>query len=327
MPLEKTNSENNHKESTIILSIRYAGSAVEGSINATELGNSLAGFGTLLEQASSVLYSSSASVSARVQTNFEHGSFIAYLELAYHFWEPVRDFINSPDYQAIKSLAETIGLLGLRKGLPASINSLISFIKYLQKRKITEEKSSFDMMEILIINQDGDPEKISVSKDIWKLFKSLKARSALQETLSPLKHSGIDEITFHISGTPESQKTIVTKDEYASFEIPLNEKVLIDERVREKILEVIAINFEGTSWQFREENKKKKIKAAITDSVFIRSVNNDEISFKKGDTITCLLKIFTYETLKGNKIEYEITKVLKLGRNPFTRISQPRFNF
>ncbi|XNL40222.1 hypothetical protein NBN09_00690 [Burkholderia lata] len=77
------------------------------------------------------------------------------------------------------------------------------------------------------------------------------------------------------------------------------------------------IAFSIVSLAFKDDNKWRlydgagTIHAAIADIDFLKRVDNNQVSFSKGDVPVCNVRVQQWQTADGAKTEYEVTQVLE----------------
>ncbi|MGE0903219.1 hypothetical protein [Dehalococcoides mccartyi] len=129
----------------------------------------------------------------------------------------------------------------------------------------------------------------------------------MSDMTRPVREQGIDRIDIR---TNQELLQSATKEDINAFEIP----ELLDEPI---LKETRKINFSIISLAFKENNKWRLsdgdaiFNVTMNDANFLSKVDNNLISFSKGDILYCELLTTQWQVQNGVKTEYEVIKVLK----------------
>jgi hypothetical protein len=152
-----------------------------------------------------------------------------------------------------------------------------------------------------------DGEVIEIPMPLLRLYQDIPVRVAAQKLIEqPLQKSGIDSFEVRESGKPI---ITITKDEASYFSRPeLPDETLVDE-VRRSAYSIISLAFkEENKWRLNDGNNP--ISVAIDDSDFLARVDNNQVSFTKGDILICDVHIVQKRTDQGLRTEYTVIKVV-----------------
>jgi hypothetical protein len=282
---------NNIAKETIIVS--YSGEALnEGSMNLDELLLALTGFGMVINEANGLLNKGGTKITVNIKA-FEVGSFHICTELQ----QSAINFLNAFNDPSITGLIILITLLGLQEKF-----GLIQLIKALKGKNIDklEEKGNTYILHV-------ENNTYEIPSELYDLYTDSKVRKGLEKLTKPLEQDGIDEIQFQ----DINKKTITTinKKELPYFQIKPKEEMLL-EKTSEEYLSMVSISFkDGNKWRFTDG--EQEFYALINDEEFLYNINNNFISFTKGDTLKVELKKRQWNTEEGLKTDYAIEKVLE----------------
>jgi hypothetical protein len=140
------------------------------------------------------------------------------------------------------------------------------------------------------------------------LYQDLGVRVAAQKLIEePLSKDGIDKFEIR-----EAKKPIllVEKQDASFFARPqIPEEILVDE-IRRSAYSIISLAFkEDNKWRLNDGSNP--ISATISDSDFLNKVDNNLISFAKGDILICDVRVTQKQTDQGLKTEYIVIKVVE----------------
>lgn len=276
--------------------VYYSGPILDsGQMDVRELAPALLAIGGLLEESNRVLNAGKATIAVKVK-KFEDGSFGISFEVIQNYSSQLIDLFSGKDCTAALNLLQIIGFGGV------GYKSLFYLIKKAKGRKPRQAK----VLEDGNIEIDFGGEVEEISKPVFNLYIDLKVRKEVENTIKPLSIEGIE--SFKVTDNKTVIET-VKKDEVQYFNTPEIE----DEKIQER--ETIAL-YSIHSLSFKEDNKWRlsdgtsTFFVTIKDEEFLRKVNENLISFSKGDILELKLKVITWETKDGMKTEYEAIKVL-----------------
>ncbi len=102
----------------------------------------------------------------------------------------------------------------------------------------------------------------------------------------------------------------VSRDEIDWFRVPEQADVLILDEHRKMAFSIVSLAFKDDN-KWRLYDGAATIHAAITDANLLKRVDNNRISFSKGDVLVCSVRVQQWQTADGAKTEYEVTHVLE----------------
>ncbi|APH12605.1 hypothetical protein ASJ33_05275 [Dehalococcoides mccartyi] len=281
------------KPQPIQLDITYSGPAVsDGQMDVRELAVSMLGVGSLFDSANQVLNGSASKINVNVKATAP-GSF----HILYEIIGPITSSLPMGD---IISSAEA--LKNLLFGSGTGILGLFALIKWLNNRKPKIEKINDGLYRLTIDNQSYE-----VPLELLNLYQNALVRRAMSDVTRPVREQGIDRIDIR---TNQELLQSATKEDINAFEIP----ELLDDPI---LKETRKINFSIISLAFKENNKWRLsdgdaiFNVTMNDANFLSKVDNNLISFSKGDILYCELLTTQWQVQNGVKTEYEVIKVLK----------------
>jgi hypothetical protein len=181
-------------------------------------------------------------------------------------------------------------------------NGLIWLIKKCRGKSPSKvEKISEDAVQTTI-----DGITIDIPLQLMRLYQDLSVRTAAQKLMEPLQRDGID--SFEVR---ENRTTVVRveKSEVSFFTKPnIPDEILIDE-VRRSAYSIISLAFkEDNKWRLHDGTNG--ISVDMEDGDFLSQVENNQISFSKGDILICDVRVTQKRTDKGLRTEYIVEKVI-----------------
>lgn len=285
--------------------VTYDGPALaHHEMDVRELAPALLAVGDVLEAATRALYGDRIKAQTTVRASFKSGSFGIDFQLATDWLLKVRDLLASDDTSAVLNAAELLALIGLlakngtRKGL-------LPVLKWLQGRQITRVEAGDNTARIHV-----EDESIEVETAVIQLLRDIAVREAIDKMLAPLDGEGID--TF-ASGTDEAFAVRITEDERLWFKAPgLQDELLLDDS-RKMAFSIVSLAFkEDNKWRLYDG--AATIHATISDRDFLARVDQNAVSFTKGDVLICIVRVQQWQTPSGARTEYEVTEVIEHRR-------------
>lgn len=281
------------------IKISYDGDSLQsGKMPVRELAPSLMAFAEAMEEAYKQLSNGEAELTIYVDSNFEKGSFNVNIELVSSI---IRELINFFSSKPVTALISFVTILGL----------LIKGIQKIRGRQIKKARGKEG--NIIIELEDG--EEILLDPEVFQLYRNVRVRSKLRDTLQPLQKSDISSISIIDKEDKEIAK--VTKEQIGYFDIGEKEgEEKLNEFPFEKVYSIVSVSFkEDNKWRLNDGTST--IYAIMKDGIFLQQMETDKISFSKHD----LLKVMMNEIQTRNqdnqlKSEYEIIKVIELIKAP-----------
>jgi hypothetical protein len=279
--------------------IAYDGPALrEGAMDVRDLAPALMALGQLLDAANVRINGQDAQIKLQVRAT-EHGSFQIALELAQTWTSQVLQFFATPEASGATNLLNWVLGVG---GIGAT--SLIFLTKKLKgKSPDSVSKISDNMMRITIGSESFD-----VPMELLRLYQDMSVRIAAQKLIeAPLAREGIDIFEVRKEGVRVS---FVTKEEAVFFTRPTIPDEPLTESVRRAAFSIVSLAFkEDNKWRLYDGNTQ--IHATIEDPDFLAKVDNNQVSFSKGDILICDVKITQTRTADGLKTDYVVEKVVE----------------
>lgn len=266
-------------------------------IDVRDLAPALLALGELFDAASSVLNENSAEVSVQVRAH-EAACFSIDLEVIQSLVKRGIALLIGDEFTAAINLKELLFWGG------ASGYGLVTLIKWL-RGKAPDKIERLDRGRVRII-LDGN--SIEVPLKLLRLYQDISVRSALERVvMKPLQKEGLDAVIFKDNGDVLID---VSKTEAEYFRTPEIEDInLTDDTIR-SAYSIVSLAFkEDNKWRLHDGNNQ--INALIEDEGFLKQVDENNISFSKGDILVCDVKVVQKQTSAGLKTEYAVQKVLE----------------
>lgn len=278
-----TNNKQTH------LDIIYDGPAVaDGSMNVKDLAPAMLSIGTLFEAANNVTNGQRATINIKVRAT-SSGSF--------HILYEVIQASQTMDSTLLTTAAQMAALLvgGTTVG-----KCLIELIKWIRGRKPKLNKIN-DELYILTI----DHESYELPLILLRFYQDASIRRSISEMVHPIKEQGIDRFQIREDGRLLQE---VTKEDVEYFDVPGVQELLLDE-VRRQVFSITSLSFkEDNKWRLTDGDNVFSV--SMKDAAFQHRVDNNLISFAKGDILLCDLRTVQWQVQGGVKTEYEVVKVV-----------------
>ncbi|AXF24804.1 hypothetical protein CUJ89_31705 [Burkholderia pyrrocinia] len=281
--------------------ITYDGPALESSeMDVRELAPALLAIGDLLEASTQALCDDQVQPQVNVRGSFKTGSFGIDFTLATSLLGRMRDMLGGSEGAALANAVTILTALGIAG--PRVGKGLFAVLKWLRGRKIQR----VEMQDhVAVLHVDG--EKLEIELSVLTLLRDVSVREATARVLSPLAREGV---TIFSAGTDTEVFETVTRDEIAWFHVPERADVLILDESRKMAFSIVSLAFKDDN-KWRLYDGASTIHAAITDANFLTRVDNNQISFSKGDVLVCHVRVQQWQTADGARTEYEVTDVLE----------------
>lgn len=277
--------------------IAYDGEALRSnSMDVRDLAPALLAFGKLFDEANRVINDNKTSVRLQVKATTA-GSFNISFLLDQSFLTQITGFLTG---EPVTAAANLITLLGFGSTITAvTLLTLIRWLKGDKPSKITDLKNG--MLQI-----EYGTESLTVPLELLRLYQDIAVRKATEEILEPLKSKGID--TFRIIDSREVVVETITKSEIIYYKLPEIEDEIISQAENITAYSIISLAFkEDRKWRLYDGNSA--INVTLSDNDFLYKVDNNLVSFAKGDILICNVKTTQYRTNTGLKTEYEVLHV------------------
>ena len=278
----------------------------EGEIDVRELSASLTALNQLLEEADSLLNGDRTTHALKVQGSFKTGSFKINFASAQGIIDRAKSMLTGDEVDAIISAASLVGLV-----ITGSA-SLLGLLKWLGGRKPTKILEADDgQFEVY-----KDDKFLKIEKNVLKLYQDFKVRQAFEQAVAdPLQEGEIETVAF----TGDAGKTFVEASyvEKSALAAMPEESTDLPSYSYETNVSLVRISFkEDNKWTVSDG--KNTFNVSVEDESFIRRINENEVSFSKGDILTVTMRIDQSETSTGLKSEHAIEKVMN-HRKPMYR--------
>jgi hypothetical protein len=277
----------------VAFKIAYDGEALrDHSMDVRDLAPALLSLGKLFDAANLALNGDKAEVRLQVKAH-SAGSFEVALELFQSFGSQVSHLLTGDFVTSVLNL----------KDLIVGGGGLFWLIKILQGKKP-------DKIEHLaggMVSLELQGETIVVPLALLRLYQDTAIRIATEEVLKPLYHDKIDKFIVKDNDIITEE---VTKADIHYFTLPEIRDEIITENTHEAAYSIISLAFkDDNKWRLHDGNST--INVQMKDDIFRRKVEENLISFSKGDILRCKVKTTQWRTGDGLKTEYEVLEVVE----------------
>jgi len=275
----------------------FRGPALDGNlIDVRELSPALFSIGSLIEESNRVLNGDRATVAIKVRS-FEGGCFGVDLELFQSIKDQMVNLFTSNGITASYNILYALGLMaGAGKGL-------LWLIKRGKGRKPLSVKKLRDGNVELVFQND---DVIVINPKVVELYKDLRVRKEVENITAPLGKPGFNSIEFRDKNT---EAEVIHRSEMPYFIAPEGEEVSLGEHESIATFSIHSLSFkEDNKWRLSDGTSTFFV--TILDEEFLRKVNDNLISFSKGDLLQVRLRIKSWQSEGGLRTEYEVLEVL-----------------
>ena len=280
-------------------SMRYDGpDLVDHAICINDLAPALISLGDLLNEANRILNHGSPKLSIKVKA-FQEGSFTVDILVDQTLLEHAKDLLTGKTVSSVANVCSILGIGGL-----SGIIYLVQWLKGNAPKKAVQ--TSPNTIEITNIENNV----ITLSNDVYNVYRSPLARKALYNVVKPAQTEGITSVEF-FSDDKKPVKVVAS-------EVPFFHPDCHDEELKESEREVY-VNVENAwlsgqekrKWKFREGEDGAAWNAEMEDIEFIDKLTSGTISLSGADTLRVLLKQTQYNSGGVIKSNYIVLKVLE----------------
>ncbi|MGE7414133.1 hypothetical protein [Methylobacterium tarhaniae] len=273
--------------------IKYDGEALKfHTMDVRDLAPALLAAGQLVDAANHALNGESARINVKVKATGE-GSFAITLEIVQTYAQQIVGFLKGDEATAAANLLALLGGVG----------GLFSLVRFLRGQK--PERIKKDEAESVTIYFQG--KTMVVPLNVLRLYQDLAVRSAVDGLIyEPLQKDGIDEF---VAFPRQDEAISISKGEAESFKRPEGDEQVLTDDVRRSAFSIVALAFkDDNKWRLHDGNNQ--ISASINDEDFLRKVNQNEISFAKGDVLICDVRFKQIQTERGLRTDYTVERVI-----------------
>jgi hypothetical protein len=277
--------------------IAYDGEALrDHSMDVRDLAPALLSLGKLFDAANLVLNGDKATINLQVKVH-SAGSFEVALELFQSFGAQVSHFLVGDFVTSVLNLKELV------VGSGAGIVGIFYLIKKLKGKKPDRIEHLNNGMVLLELNG----ETIVVPVNLLRLYQDVAVRVATEEVIKPLYHNNIDSFVIKDNGKVTEE---ITKADVDYFTLPEIRNEIINESTHEAAYSIVSLAFkDDNKWRLYDGNST--INVQMKDDTFRKKVEENLISFSKGDILRCRVKAIQWRSEGGLKTEYEMLEVIE----------------
>jgi hypothetical protein len=285
--------------------VTYDGPAVDaGRMDARDLAPAMYSVALLVEHAAGLTFGSTTGLKIDVGADFRRGSFTFEIITRPESVEKVKAIgtLLASTGLSVAGLKFLLEVLGVKLGADGGV---LGLLRWLRGRKVVETKP-VDNDRVQIIVQDGG--SITVNTTVYHLSRNPTVRRDIEGIVKPLERPGIEAMT---AGEPDRPAQTVRKDEVEYFRAPVPTGELLQDTVRDELLEVVGPSFkEGNKWQFARPGDSS-FHAAILDKSFLQRVRRQDELFGAGDVLKVRMRDVVTRAADGKlSAQREIVEVL-----------------
>ncbi|WP_156629632.1 hypothetical protein [Methylobacterium sp. Leaf85] len=277
--------------------IAYDGEALrDGTMDVRALAPALLAVGQLIDAANSALNGKDTNIAVKVRATHP-GCFNIDLDIIQTVARQIVGFLKGDEATAASNL---LALLG---GASGGATGLFLLIKKLRGQK-PEKVERLDADTVRITHGSTT---LIVPLKVMQLYQDLAVRDAAEKVVyEPLLSEGID--TF-IAFKGHADPFIINDEEAFVFKKPEDEEHVLLDDVRRSAFSIVALAFKhDNKWRLYDGNSQ--ISATINDLEFLSKVNNNEVSFSKGDVLICDVRVRQMQSADTLRTEYTVEKVV-----------------
>jgi len=294
----------NHARHLSVFRVTYDGPALAASeMDARELAPALLAIADLLEASTRTLSGGTAKPQINVRGSFQTGSFHIDFALATNLLAQLKGIFSSNAASATANGLAILGALGFVAKQGAS--GLVQLIQWMRGRAI--KRVEIDGDRALVILEEND-DTLEIELAVLRLWRSIAVREALDRVLAPLDRPGVD---LFAAGEDDGEPVArITGDQRAWFRAPAAADELLLDDTRRMAFSIVSLAFkEDNKWRLYDG--AATIHATIADAAFLSRVDQNLVSFSKGDVLICDVRVQQWQASTGARTEYTVVEVLE----------------
>lgn len=282
-------------EKIVGFTVSYDGEALQNNqMDVRDLGPALLSLGQLFDEANRVLNGDKTSVKIHVKA-LKTGSFGIEFLVNQNLVGQITGFLTGDMVTSALNLKE---LLLTGAGVTVSLIGLIKYLKGKNPNKVTDLKNGNVRLEF-------EGETLEIPLKLLRLYQDIAVRTATKKVLKPLESKGIDSFSVKEN---EKETLRIEKEFLSYFEVPEIQDEILFESEHDAAYSIISLAFkDDNKWRLHDGNST--ISVTIKDEDFLKKVDDNLISFTKGDVLLCTVRTVQYRTDGGLKCEYTVLKV------------------
>ncbi len=272
--------------------ITYDGPDLEsGRMDAKDLAPAMLSMANLLEDSASVTYGPTVGIRMEVKSDFRTGSFSFDVVAA-------SDQLSKAVFDPTVNIQTLLMFLGI-----SGTGGLIGLVRWFRGRKLKSiEPTTNSSQNVQVTAEDGD--STIVNAKVVNLFQNSTVRFDLQGVVEPLEKEGITEFRTGRDRT----EAVVRKEEVAFFEAPPPSGEILQDKVSEEIVELVAVSFRrANKWRFARPDGT--IFSSHVDRTFMERVHKHLERFGEGDLLLVDLHVVVSREAGGLRGSYDIVKI------------------
>jgi hypothetical protein len=277
--------------------LTFEGPALEdGSMAVADLAPALLALGEIFHEANAVLDPARPPVSLEIRA-FSPGSFEILLSLGQlqGISQELIQLLSGHDTTALSNLITLITAPGV---------GLFAVIMYIRRHNPIKRENP-EPGTTRFVAPDGT--FIDVPTAVATLAERVTIRRNAQKVVVPLTRPGVERMRFE---SADKEPMEVEASEADAYDVRPVEAQTVTDQVTEMALTVVVLSFtKGRRWRFNDG--RGTFPAAMLDENFIRRIENNEESFRRGDLIRCRVHFTQVQTETGVKPTYEVLEVLQ----------------